>query len=72
MTGPTSEDFKCATCGGPVRCVGGGFVHDLDGAVIGMEEGYDGEECDHSGKVVYESVRDDELEIYRLSGVDER
>jgi hypothetical protein len=71
MTGPISDDFECAECGGAVRCVGGCFRRDLDQEVIGVEEGYGCVENDnHSGKVVYKG--EDGGEIHRLVGVVER
>jgi hypothetical protein len=71
MNAPISDDFACEECGGPVRCVGGTFRRGLDGAVIGIEEGYECDENDdHTGKVVYKGH--DEGEVHRLAGVVER
>lgn len=66
MTGPISDDYKCSDCGGPVRCAGGCFRRDLDGNVLGFEEGYvcTEKDCDNSGKVV-----SDEDEVHRMTGV---
>ena len=70
MNGPISEDFECEKCGGRVRCRGGSFRHDLDGNVLGIVEGYECVEDDHSGEVVYNGK--DDGAIYRLTEVVER
>jgi hypothetical protein len=68
MNGSLSDDFECEECGGAMRCVGGGFRHDLDGNVLGIVEGFECvENDDHSGEVISKDG-----EIYRLTGVVER
>lgn len=52
MSGPLSEEYVCGECGGRVRCVGGDFRRDLDGDVLGVEEGYRCEDGEHFGTIV--------------------
>lgn len=66
MSGPVLDDFECAACGGRVRCQGGIMRRDLDGDVLGVEEGY---RCEngHHGTIVWTDE-----EPYSVEGLVER
>ena len=67
MTAPVSDAWKCGECGGDVRCEGGTYRRDLDGEILGLEEGYHCENG-HSGKI----VEDADGEIHSIEGLVQR
>jgi hypothetical protein len=66
MSGPVLDEYECGKCGCDVRCRGATMRRNLDGEVVGIEEGY-GCVNGHTGSIVWVDE-----EAYSVEGLVER